>query len=91
MLEVYLTVTDTDGLSSTDMIRLIPKGMANTAPLVSFDNAPATGPAKLTVSFSSTSKDNEDDYLVYEWDFGDGVKGDRELAVKHTYDKPGND
>ncbi|MDD3112190.1 MAG: PKD domain-containing protein [Methanofollis liminatans] len=55
------------------------------APTASFDAAPLSGPAPLTVNFTDTSVGA----TAWEWAFGDGRASTEQYPV-HTYTAPGN-
>ncbi|MHC4865586.1 MAG: ELWxxDGT repeat protein [Planctomycetota bacterium] len=49
-----------------------------------------SGPAPLTVQFDgSQSIDPQGCTLAYDWDFGDGSRGSREISPTHVYQAPG--
>ena len=71
---VTLTVTDSDGLTSSDTTsaNVIPAGV--NAPPVAQANGPYTGTSGTAVQFSSSgSADSDGTIAVYAWDFGDGA------------------
>ncbi len=62
----------------------------NRQPTASFSIDKTAGGLPLTVSVdASQSKDNDGDVLTYEWNFGDGQKGNGK-QTEHTYQKPGD-
>jgi PKD repeat protein len=55
------------------------------APVASFEAAPRSGPAPLTVVFTDTSTGT---ITAWNWDFGDGITGTLQNPT-HTYTTPG--
>jgi PKD repeat protein len=89
-LEIYLTVTDSLGISSTDWVRARPVELTNKPPVAGLSLTPSNGgssPFTLTANAGNT-KDADMDFLYYTWDFGDGLKGTGEIT-RHTYNQPG--
>jgi PKD repeat protein len=61
--------------------------VAPAAPVASFTNNPASGPAPLTVNFYDTSIDSP---TSWSWTFGDGSGTSTLQNPTHTYDYPGS-
>ena len=67
------------------LYRLRYTGGSNTQPVAAADANPASGPAPLSVNFSSFgSYDPDNNPLTYEWDFGDGITSTLPHPT-HTY------
>ncbi len=81
-----LTVTDAEGLTDTATIDIVVN-----APPVAIPLADVTsGKAPLTVNFDgSTSTDDQDDIVAYEWDFGTSDPVSNEVSPQFTFDTPG--
>jgi len=83
-----LTVYDFRGASAVTVIP-ISVGPPNGPPVAKAAATPTSGPAPLTVGFSSAgSYDPEGAPLSYKWNFGDGVISTAENP-NHTYATPG--
>ncbi len=81
-----LTVTDTEGLTDTATIDIV----VNAAPVAIALADPVVGNNPLTVSFDgSTSSDDQDDIVSYEWDFGDGTGTSTEVSPQYEFTTPG--
>ena len=64
-------------------------GGANRSPIAKASADKTSGPAPLTVAFSSEgSSDPEESDLTYSWDFGDGATSDQ-AKPSHTYTRAG--
>jgi PKD repeat protein/Flp pilus assembly pilin Flp len=90
-----LTIKDSHGASAsaTTSVGAVSDGTAlsglNLPPTAVFDAAPISGPAPLTVTFTSTSSDSDGSIVKYQWHFGDvSIIGSGEINV-HVYDTPG--
>jgi PKD repeat protein len=82
---VSLTVTDDDGDSDMDTIRVTALNIAPTIDSLTGDTAVDKGQQ---ASFTASARDPGDDELTYTWDFGDGsdpVSGVDLANVNHTY------
>ncbi len=86
---VSLTVTDNDGLESTDTTT----ATIGTGPLppVADVNGPYTGIVGVPVDFDGTgSSDPNNDIVAYDWDFGDNTfVADAGPTPSHTYSSDG--
>jgi len=82
---VTLTVSDNQATTtSSKQIHII----NNTPPVALFDVSPNDGLSGTEFTFdASTSRDREST-ITYEWDFGDGKKGEGKI-VKHSYNDAG--
>ena len=77
-----ISCTDDDG-ASTDSNQ-------NRAPLAGFSANPASGAKGTEITFdASPSQDSDGTIQLYQWDFGDGGRGEGKI-VKHRYDSSGN-
>ena len=86
-----LSVTDNGGLVRT-AARIITVSASNTPPVaVTSASAPTSGPAPLTVSFSSSGSSDPDGTIEdYLWQFGDGpASNSSQPDPTHTYATPG--
>ncbi|MGD9128912.1 MAG: PKD domain-containing protein [Candidatus Woesebacteria bacterium] len=86
---VTLTVTDPDGESDTDTVRITVSGITppagNQAPVVQISASPTSGSAPLTVQFSSDgSYDPDGDDITYLWHYDDGLENTVQNP-DHTY------
>ncbi|GIJ26209.1 hypothetical protein Vqi01_13710 [Micromonospora qiuiae] len=80
----------TGSLFNVNWMDFLGKGVTeNAPPVVTATATPTTGIAPVTVAFSGTATDAEDDTpFTYAWDFGDGGTADT-LDATHTYTTPG--
>lgn len=79
---ITLTVTDDDGLTNTDKIRVT---VVDNFPPVAQFSAPKIAYAGVPVEFNaSASYDLDNSIASYEWDFGDGNTATGKV-VNHTY------
>ena len=62
----------------------------NQPPRANIVASTTSGPAPLTVHFSSSSKDPDGTITSYEWNFGDGSPISSEQNPSHTYSNPGS-
>ncbi len=89
---VTLTVTNPDNLSGEDQV---PIHVINNSPNAVVLATPINGPAPLDVAFDgsqSSDQTDEQDDLIFHWDFGDGTTangalepGEIFMTVDHTY------
>ncbi|MEX6688250.1 ThuA domain-containing protein [Danxiaibacter flavus] len=63
----------------------------NRAPVAAIKTKDSIGlaPLKVKLDGSSSSDNDEDDELTYEWNFGDGSATSKEVAPEHQYTKNG--
>ena len=87
--EISLTVTDNDGLQSTDTSAAT-IGIGPLPPIADV-NGPYTGTVGVPVDFDGTgSSDPNNDIASYDWDFGDGTfVEDAGPTPSHTYSGDG--
>jgi glucose/arabinose dehydrogenase/PKD repeat protein/fibronectin type 3 domain-containing protein len=86
---VDLGYSDISGTFGVSKIRRIRHLQSNQAPVALASANPSSGPAPLTVNFSSAgSMDPEGQPITYAWDFGDGTSSTASDPV-HTYTQPG--
>ena len=92
MFTVYLKVTDDDGATGTDSLKIIVSegAVVNTPPVVVITVTSASGFAPLTVELDgSGSYDPDGTVTFYSWDLGDGnISSD--AVTSHIYRVPGN-
>ncbi|MEM4264391.1 MAG: PKD domain-containing protein [Thermoplasmata archaeon] len=82
---ITLTVTDNDGLSNTEKLRV--NVVDNIPPIAKF-SAPGIGYLGKPIIFNaSQSEDIDNNITSYEWDFGDGNTATG-MVVTHTYNEP---
>jgi PKD repeat protein len=78
-----ISCTDDDG-ASTDSAN------QNRVPQGAFSANPANGAKGTEITFdASASQDPDGTIQLYQWDFGDGARGEGKIA-KHRYDSSGN-
>ncbi|MCR9254386.1 MAG: PKD domain-containing protein, partial [bacterium] len=86
---VLLTITDTEGASTSDSTEIVVSEEVNLPPIASLITSPLTGLVPHTVSFDATgSSDPEGNTISATWDFGDGTGGSG-LMVDHIYSVSG--
>ncbi|MBK27072.1 MAG: hypothetical protein CME70_23915 [Halobacteriovorax sp.] len=86
LYSISLKVIDNEGASSTSAPQVL---RVNGAPFARFTPSPYTGRYPLTVNFdSSTSTDDSESVLSFEWDFGTGVSSS-ESSPSYTFENPG--
>ncbi len=80
----------TGSLFNVNWMDFLGKGVTDNAPpVVTATATPTTGIAPVSVAFSGTATDAEDDTpFTYAWDFGDGGTAST-LNATHTYTTPG--
>jgi glucose/arabinose dehydrogenase len=77
--------------SAGEVTRIRYTGTAsNRSPSVTASGSPTNGPAPLTVSFTATGTDPDNDPLTYVWNFGDNSSTSTIRNPTHTYDIRGN-
>lgn len=94
---LVLTVTDANGLVGTDNIFLSPNDPQANAPPVPSITVSSTSIRDVgqPISFSAQNTNDPNlDYVLYSWDFGDGMKVawgliDNPVLTTHTYSSPG--
>jgi PKD repeat protein len=81
-----LTVTDNDNMTDYDTIQI--QASTPLPPVAVFSADPATGYARLAVSFNASgSYDDDGNIVLYEWDFdNDAIIDATGVAPIHTYD-----
>ncbi|WP_433529929.1 ThuA domain-containing protein [Micromonospora sp. CA-263727] len=91
---LYFVARDPAGgagnLFNVNWVDFLGRGVTDNAPpVVTATATPTTGIAPVTVAFSGTATDAEEDTpFTYAWDFGDGGTADT-LNASHTYTVPG--
>lgn len=87
---VQVTVTDVAGATAVDTARLVPAvEPPNGLPVAAAAATPVTGTPPLQVDFDAAgSSDPDGDFLLFEWDFGDGATGSGE-STSHVYGDAG--
>jgi PKD repeat protein/glucose/arabinose dehydrogenase len=87
---VVVTASDVVGVSGVDQAHVVPASPPpNGAPLAGLVGSPTLGSGPLAFhGDASTSSDPEGDYLLYDWDFGDGSSAFG-ASVDHVYTADG--
>ena len=84
--QVVLTVTDDRGQKNS-VAQTVAFGVAETFPPVAdFTFTPENPVIGQTIHFISTSTDEDDNIISYEWDFGDGSPTSDKQNPTHDYD-----
>ena len=88
--DLRVTVTDSEGLSSSTDIKVIVVDALNNPPQAAFMTNSTEGPLPLNLQVdASSSSDPDGDSLIYQWDFGDGTTATG-VTASHTYTQSGN-
>jgi len=86
---INLTVTDTSGIVATKIVAGA-VNVTHAGPVADFTFTPASGPARLAVTFTDNST-TTDPIVSWAWDFGDGSNVNATLRNPvHTYAAAGN-
>ena len=85
-----LTVTDSYGVKTSAYVSVgvYHSTPPNLPPVAQITVDPITGPAPLSVTFTSTSYDPDGSIVEHKWDFGEGLMKDGTTEV-HVYENPG--
>ncbi len=86
--EVLLTVTDAEGLTTSDTVTITVSDTPNAAPKAVVSATPVSGEAPLEVTFKGSSSTDDNSISSYAWDLKDGVQ-ENTADFKHTYTEPG--
>jgi len=70
---------------------VLPSGTPNQPPVAAASATPTSGPAPLTVNFSSAGSSDPDGSIAsYSWNFGDGSAASNSASPSHVYQNAGN-
>lgn len=86
--EAILTVTDAEGLATSDTVTITVSETANQAPNAVLSATPISGDAPLEVTFKGSSSTDDHSISSYVWNLKDGSTASN-ADFKHTYDEPG--
>ena len=86
--DVELTVTDAEGLSTTDNVTITVNAESNEAPVARATASPLSGTAPLEVSFTGSNSSDDNGVSSYSWNFKDGGSSNNANPT-HTFDDPG--
>lgn len=83
--QTRLTVTDNNGLMSTDYVLIT----VNAQPIADFHPSPCVAPGQVVAFDSAPSVDADGAIRQAWWDFGDGTPVQEGRALKHSFAAPG--
>ena len=86
--DVELTVTDGEGLSSTDNVTITVNAESNEAPEAKVSASPLSGEAPLVVSFTGSNSTDDNGIASYSWNFKDGSNSSN-ANPSHTFNNAG--
>nr|MUH39285.1 PKD domain-containing protein [Zobellia laminariae] len=86
--EVSLTVTDAEGLKSTETVSIIVEAKENVAPVAKLSANKTSGTLPLAVSFTGSGSTDDTGITGYSWDFKDGNSSEQSDAT-HTFESDG--
>ncbi|MGS0525492.1 PKD domain-containing protein [Zobellia nedashkovskayae] len=86
--EVELTVTDAEGLTSTETVSITVESKENTAPVAKASADKTSGTVPLEVAFTGSGLTDDSGITGYSWDFKDGNGSDQSDA-SHTFETAG--
>ena len=85
-----LTVTDTEGLSDTDIVNISVSSITgNTAPVAVASADTTSGSAPLTINFDASDSSDDNAIDSFTWNFGDGSVNGSGIETSHTYTEEG--
>ncbi|MGS0525491.1 PKD domain-containing protein [Zobellia nedashkovskayae] len=85
---VELTVTDAEGLTSTETVSITVESKENTAPVAKISSNKTSGTVPLAVAFTGSGSTDDTGITEYSWDFKDGNGSDQSDA-SHTFETAG--
>ncbi|MCW5515589.1 PKD domain-containing protein [Muriicola sp. Z0-33] len=86
--EVELTVTDAEGLTSTDTVTITVNEESNEAPVARATGSPLSGTAPLEVAFTGSNSSDDNSVASYSWNFKDGSTANNANPT-HTFNNAG--
>ena len=85
---VELTVSDAEGLTSSDNIQINVSAPVNNPPVAVASANIISGPAPLTVNFTGGNSSDDNGITTFRWEFKDGSSS-TEMNNTHTFNSPG--
>ncbi|MFK7813564.1 MAG: PKD domain-containing protein, partial [Maribacter sp.] len=86
--EAILSVIDSEGLTTSDIVTITVSETPNEGPNAVVSATPTTGEAPLEVSFTGSASTDDNSISSYVWDLKDGSNTSN-ADFKHTYNEPG--
>jgi len=86
--DVVLTVTDAEGLTSTDTVTITVNEESNEAPVARATASPLSGTAPLEVAFTGSNSSDDNSVASYAWNFKDGSSSNNANPT-HTFNNAG--
>jgi len=88
IFEAVLTVTDAEGLTSSDTVTITVNDAPNEGPKSIVSATPITGEAPLEVNFTGSNSTDDQAVSSYSWNFGNGAQSNN-ADFTYTYEVPG--
>ena len=86
--DATLTVTDAEGLATTDVVTITANEESNAAPVARISASPLSGTTPLEVSFNGSNSTDDNSIASYSWDFKDGSSANNANPT-HTFNTAG--